>query len=113
MKISEVNITRKNIRLALTRHVRISTLDASAVLESVLDGIASGLKHEVKVSSFGVFEVRNKEEMAARKPLTGEVAIVPSQKAISFYASPFLKACVEGKSRFTISSFLGPKKSLP
>lgn len=69
---------------------------ASAVLDSVLDGIAGALEKGDKVSlvGFGSFEVRERAARSARNPHTGEPFQVPAQKVPVFKASKLLKeAC--------------------
>jgi integration host factor subunit alpha len=68
------------------------------VLEAICSTLATG--EAVKLSSFGVFTVRNKGKRIGRNPKSGaEVPIAP-RRSVNFTASHVLKAHVnEGSSR--------------
>jgi integration host factor subunit alpha len=53
------------------------------------DTIASG--ESVKLASFGVFTVRQKQERVGRNPKTGVVAPIAPRRVVIFKASPIMK----------------------
>jgi integration host factor subunit alpha len=56
--------------------------------------LASG--ERVKLSSFGVFTVRHKNERVGRNPRTGVTVPIAPRRSVTFSASPLLKSRVNG-----------------
>ena len=50
----------------------------------------------VKLSGFGVFQVREKRARMGRNPKTGEPAAITPRRVISFRASQIMKSKVDG-----------------
>ena len=67
------------------------------MVERTLDLIAEALQNGeiVKLSGFGVFQVREKRARMGRNPKTGEPAAIDPRRVISFRASQVMKAKVE------------------
>jgi integration host factor subunit alpha len=67
------------------------------MVERTLDLIAQALQDGeiVKLSGFGVFQVREKRARMGRNPKTGEPAAIDPRRVISFRASQVMKAKVE------------------
>lgn len=89
-------ITRSEIITRLAKAINIQKQKANLVLDTVLDEMIEGLirDHELKLSSFGTFLVRQKGKRLGRNPKTGvEVPITP-RKTTSFRPSHLLKAKV-------------------
>ena len=61
-------------------------------LDLVVEALGRG--EEVKLSGFGVFQVRSKRARMGRNPKTGEPAAIDPRRVISFRASQVLKARV-------------------
>ena len=51
---------------------------------------------QVKLSGFGNFDLRDKNERPGRNPKTGEEVSIPARRVVTFRAGPKLKARVEG-----------------
>jgi integration host factor subunit alpha len=66
------------------------------MVERTLDLVveALGRGEEVKLSGFGVFQVRSKRARMGRNPKTGEPAAIDPRRVISFRASQVMKARV-------------------
>ncbi len=66
--------------------------DASAVVETVLDGIAEALVagRRVEIRGFGTLSTRIAKARKSRNPKTGEVVEVPAKRVIRFRASEAL-----------------------
>ncbi len=91
-------ITRADLAEAIFQQVGLSRNDSAALVETVLEEIASKLINgdTVKISSFGSFSLRAKGERVGRNPKTGvEVSITP-RKVIVFRASHVLKDRMNG-----------------
>ena len=61
----------------------------SAILESVVEAVASGDK--VQLVGFGTFEVRNREARTGRNPRTKETIQIPASKQPVFKAGKAFK----------------------
>jgi integration host factor subunit alpha len=91
-------ITRADIVDQIVNNLSVSRQQASGVLESLLDVIGQALVNgkQVKISSFGTFNVRQKGERLGRNPRTGESARISPRKVVSFKASPLFKREIDG-----------------
>ncbi|MDR0968840.1 MAG: integration host factor subunit alpha [Holosporaceae bacterium] len=92
-------LTRADLADAITKEFRVTKFVAADIVEDVLDEISSALVdgENVKISGFGTFSVRQKNERMGRNPKTLEAAVITSRKAISFKASAMLKKTINGK----------------
>ena len=86
-------LTRQDISEALYRHIGLSKHESSLMLESVLEHISSALIYgeSVKLSTFGTFYPRQKEERIGRNPKTGVTATINARRVISFKPSKLMK----------------------
>jgi integration host factor subunit alpha len=66
-----------------------------SVIEIVKSSLASG--EDVLVSGFGKFCVKNKRERKGRNPATGEDAILPARRVVTFKCSGKLRDKVNGR----------------
>ncbi|MDP3384913.1 MAG: HU family DNA-binding protein, partial [Phenylobacterium sp.] len=62
-------------------------------LELIVDALERG--ESVKLSGFGVFQVREKRARMGRNPKTGEPAAIEPRRVIGFRASQVMKARVD------------------
>ncbi len=93
-------ITRADLADAIYEKVGFSKNESLTFVEAVLEEITEALVKEenVKISSFGSFSVKHKNERVGRNPKTGvEVPITP-RKVVTFRASHILKERVNGKN---------------
>lgn len=91
--MSDRTITRADLAESVYQEVGLSRNESADLVEIVLDEISSALidGHNVKISSFGSFSVREKGERIGRNPKTGvEVPILP-RRVLVFRASHVLK----------------------
>lgn len=86
-------ITRADLSEAVYQKVGLSRSESSALVESFLDEITGCLEtgETVKLSSFGSFIVRQKNERIGRNPKTGEEVPIPPRKVLVFKPSNVLK----------------------
>ena len=91
--MTKKTIGRHEIIESLSREGGLTAPQSSEVLESVLEVITLGLVKEgqVKLSSFGSFEVLSKNARLARNPKTKEEVMLDPRKSLSFRASQLLK----------------------
>ena len=73
-----------------------SKKDAATHVEAVLDLIKTELEkgETIKISGFGVFEVKSKAARRGRNPQTGESMILDARKVLSFKPSTLLRTAV-------------------
>jgi integration host factor subunit alpha len=71
---------------------------ALETVESLLELIKTSLEsgEDVLVSGFGKFCVKEKNERKGRNPATGEDAILPARRVVTFKCSGRLKGMVNG-----------------
>ena len=86
-------LTRQDISEALYRHIGLSKHESAQMLESVLEQICVALINgeSVKLSSFGTFHSRQKQERIGRNPKTGVTATINARRVISFKPSKLMK----------------------
>lgn len=91
-------LTRADLCEAVHQEVGLSRQECSALVERTLALIAEALERgeTVKLSGFGVFQVRAKRARMGRNPKTGEPAAIDPRRVISFRASQVMKARVNG-----------------
>jgi len=91
-------VTRADLSEALHEEIGLSRQECSGLVERVLDMIVETLERgeTVKLSGFGVFQVRDKRARMGRNPKTGEPAAIVPRRVISFRASQLMKAKVDG-----------------
>ena len=92
-------LTRADLAEAVHESVGVSRQDSAHLVERTLDLIAEALERgeQVKLSGFGVFQVRAKRARMGRNPKTGEPATIDPRTVISFRASQLMKARVSGE----------------
>ena len=90
-------LTRADLCEAVHEEVGLTRQDCSALVERTLDLIADALEAgaTVKLSGFGVFQVRSKRARMGRNPKTGEPAEIEPRRVIGFRASQVMKARVD------------------
>lgn len=94
--MTQKTLTRSEISEKLSREIGTTKQQASFVLDCALNEMIESLvqEGELKLSAFGSFSVRQKNDRVGRNPKTGvEVTITP-RKTISFKASNTLKGKV-------------------
>lgn len=83
--MADRTITRADLAEAVFRKIGLSRTESAYLVESVLEEICSTIARgeSVKISSFGSFLVREKNERVGRNPKTGEeVPILPRRVAV-------------------------------
>ena len=90
-------ITKIDIIEYLSDKYQLSKHDTKNVVENFLEEIRSSLEsgHDVKLSGFGNFELRDKASRPGRNPKTGDVVPVSARRVVSFKPGQKLRARVE------------------
>ena len=102
-------LTRADLAEAVHQEIGLTRQDCAGLVERTLDLIAEALQggEIVKLSGFGVFQVREKRARMGRNPKTGEPAAIDPRRVISFRASQVMKAEIEQAHGATASSGTG------
>ncbi len=92
-------LTRAEISDAIAESIGFPRHRAMEILEQILEQMIVGLvkEGELKLSSFGSFNVRKKSNRIGRNPKTGKEVMITPRKTISFRASHILKDGVAKK----------------
>ena len=92
-------VTRADLCEAVYQNVGLSRTESAELVESVLREIADRLVtgESVKLSSFGTFVVRSKNQRVGRNPKTGEEVPILPRRVLVFKPSNVLKARINGQ----------------
>lgn len=87
-------VTRADLAEAVYQSVGLSRTKSAELVERVLDLVCDALVEgdNVKLSSFGSFQVRGKNERIGRNPKTGEEVPILPRQVLVFKPSNVLKA---------------------
>jgi integration host factor subunit alpha len=97
--MSEKTITRADLADKVYENIGLSRSESADLVDSVFDIMTDALVDEgaLKLSSFGSFAVRQKNERIGRNPKTGEEAVITPRKVVSYKASHVLKERMNGE----------------
>jgi len=90
---NNATLTRADLAESLNRTIGLSRADSAAMVESILSKMCGALAdgENVKISGFGTFVLRDKNERVGRNPKTGvEVPIAP-RRVLTFRASQTMR----------------------
>jgi integration host factor subunit alpha len=90
---AEDTLTRADIAELLNKQIGLSRAESAELVEQVLDLVTEALEtgENVKISGFGTFVLRDKNERIGRNPKTGiEVPITP-RRVLTFRPSQSLR----------------------
>jgi|ERR1043166_2405953 integration host factor subunit alpha len=91
--MTERTITRADLSEAVYQEVGLSRNESALLVETVLEEISQALigNQTVKLSAFGTFAVRQKNQRVGRNPKTGEEVPILPRRVLVFRASHVLK----------------------
>lgn len=71
----------------------VTKRESSEYVDTVIETVKQTLEkgEEVKLSGFGKFEVRHKDERLGRNPRTGEEIMIPERKVVRYKISGVFK----------------------
>jgi integration host factor subunit alpha len=90
-------LTRVDLTSAVVSEVGLSRQDSAEFVDTILNKISEALVRgeSVKLSSFGAFHVRDKNQRIGRNPKTGEEVPILARRVVVFKASQVLKDRVD------------------
>ena len=86
--------TRNDLVEKISLNVGLPHSTSSLIIEAIFDFILLELEnnHDVKISSFGSFIIRNKKSRLGRNPKTGIEALISARNVVTFNPSNILKS---------------------
>ena len=86
-------VTRADLSEVVYRKVGLSRAESASLVEAVIDEIRDRAVagETIKLSSFGTFHVRSKNERIGRNPKTGEEVPITPRRVMVFKPSNILK----------------------
>ena len=92
--MSKNTVTRAQLGEAVYQQIGLSRIESVELIESILKFMSESLERgeSLKLSSFGSFSVRKKNERIGRNPKTGEEVLISPRKIIVFRPSQILKS---------------------
>jgi integration host factor subunit alpha len=92
-------LTKKDIVEQVYNELGFPNKQSVEIVESILEIIKATLESgdDVLVSGFGKFCVNDKKERKGRNPATGEDAILPARRVVTFKCSGKLRGKVNGR----------------
>jgi integration host factor subunit alpha len=93
-------ITKIELTQAISDGIGLNNREAKEMVEAFFAEISASLEagEEMKLSGFGVFNLRDKPERPGRNPKTGEAIPVAARRVVTFHASQSLKDAVEERA---------------
>ena len=90
-------LTKADIAEHLFTQLGMSKREAKDMVEAFFEEIRQALERgeQVKISGFGNFDLREKNQRPGRNPKTGEEIPITARRVVTFHASQKLKAAVE------------------
>ena len=79
-------------RIGLNKRESKDMVDA--FFDLIIESLVSGT--DVKISSFGNFQIRTKQPRPGRNPRTGEAIPIQARRVVTFHASHKLKEQIQG-----------------
>ena len=91
--MAQKTVTRADLAEAVYETVGLSRTESAQLVERVLELISGALVagENVKLSSFGSFQVRSKNERIGRNPKTGQEVPISPRQVLVFKPSNVLK----------------------
>ncbi|MGB0634658.1 MAG: integration host factor subunit alpha [Paracoccaceae bacterium] len=99
--MSSKTLTRTTLSEAVYRELGLSRAESAELVESVLNHICDALVRgeQVKISTFGTFNILDKNKRMGRNPKTGLAATIAPRRVISFRPSQIMKDSVEAGNK--------------
>lgn len=94
-------LTKAGMAERLFEELGLNKREAKEIVESFFEEIRLSLEsnEQVKISGFGNFDLRDKNERPGRNPKTGEEIPISARRVVTFRPGQKLKARVEAHAR--------------
>ncbi len=93
-----MSLTREDMAESLFNELGLNKKEARELVDSYFEELTASLAvgEQIKLSGFGNFDLRDKNERPGRNLKTGQKVSIPARRVVTFRAGPKLKARVEG-----------------
>lgn len=93
-------LTKAQLAELLFEQIGLNKRESKDMVDAFFDLIADSLIEgdDVKISSFGNFQIRTKAPRPGRNPRTGEAIPIGARRVVTFHTSHKLKALIQGDS---------------
>ncbi len=100
-------LTKAQLADMLYEQIGLNKRESKDMIDAFFDLIANSLVdgHDVKITSFGNFQIRTKAPRPGRNPRTGEAIPIEARRVVTFHASHKLKEQIQ-QLGFSSSRFL-------
>ena len=90
-------LTKADITQSLFDELGLNKREARELVDTCFEEMRQALEsgHEIKISGFGNFELRNKTERPGRNPKTGKEIPISARRVVTFKPGQKLKSRVE------------------
>ncbi len=97
--VGNSTVTKADIVERVYEKIGFSKKEASELVELVFNSLKDTLQsgEKIKISGFGNFVVRGKNERVGRNPQTGEQIKISARRVLTFRPSQVLKAMLNGE----------------
>jgi integration host factor subunit alpha len=97
--VNDTTITRADLADALYEDVGLSRAESADFVDTIFEEISLALEEgeNVKISSFGSFNLREKSARIGRNPKTGVEAVISARNVVVFKPSHKMKEEINGK----------------
>ena|SRR3989344_771649 len=87
-------LTKADIALAVSQKIGFSKTQCASLVDRVFEIMKECLEKgsDVKISSLGRFQVRQKRARRGRNPQTGQQLEISARKVVTFKSSPVLRS---------------------
>jgi integration host factor subunit alpha len=91
-------LTKAQLAELLFEQIGLNKRESKDMIDAFFDLISDNLVdgQDVKISSFGNFQIRTKAPRPGRNPRTGESIPIKARRVVTFHASHKLKALIQG-----------------
>jgi len=92
-----MSLTKSGMAESLFNELGLNKWEARKLVDSYFEELTASLAvgEQVRLSGFGNFDLRDKNERPGRNPKTGEKVSIPARRVVTFRAGNKLKARVE------------------
>lgn len=93
-------LTKAQLAELLFEQIGLNKRESKDMVDAFFDLIANSLidGQDVKISSFGNFQIRTKAPRPGRNPRTGEAIPIAARRVVTFHTSHKLKALIQGET---------------
>ena len=91
------SVTKAELADVLFERLGLNKREAKDIVDSFFEEVREALERgdDVKLSGFGMFNLRTKSPRPGRNPKTGEEIPITARRVVTFHASNKLKAQIE------------------